>query len=160
MSGYVRVTTESTEVDPQVRTPLEGIAAEVASDAGEIGSTGQPIVGVVRAFLRQATELVENLARIGGWGHVDEAILQGVGRLSMAITTAFRAACESRDGLGERLGTPGSTLLDVGTGTGWVAGARPRPVDRHRSPVPVRHSPDPSGVSHATPGGRETLHGG
>lgn len=57
---------------------------------------------MVRAFLRQATEMVENPGRIGDWGHVDEAILQGVGRLSMAITTAFRAACDSLDGLDDR----------------------------------------------------------
>lgn len=126
LAAYVRITTESIEVDPQVRTLLERIAAEVASDAGHIGVAGLPIVGMVRAFLRQATEMVDNPGRIGDWGHVDEAILQGVGRLSMAITTAFRAACESLDGLGELLGTPGSSFLDVGTGTGWLAIATAR----------------------------------
>ena len=126
LAAYVRVTTESIEVDALVHTLLEGIAAEVASDAGEIGATGQSIVGMVRAFLRQATEMVENPARIGDWEYVDESILQGVGRLSMAITMAFRAACETLDGLGERLATPGSTFLDVGTGTGWLAIATAR----------------------------------
>jgi 2-polyprenyl-3-methyl-5-hydroxy-6-metoxy-1,4-benzoquinol methylase len=121
LAAYIRVTTESIEVDPQVRALLEGIAAEVASDADEIGAAGQPIIGMVRAFLRQATELVENPGRIGEWDHVDEAILQGVGRLSMAITSAFRVATEALDGLGERLRIPGSTFLDVGTGTGWLA---------------------------------------
>ena len=126
LAAYIRVTTESIEVDPRVLTLLEGIAAEVATDADGIGAAGQPIVGMVRSFLRQAVELVDNPGRIGDWGHVDEAILQGVGRLSMAITTAFRAACDSLGGLGERLGTPGSTFLDVGTGTGWLAIATAR----------------------------------
>ncbi|MEO8267666.1 MAG: hypothetical protein ABI706_19355 [Ilumatobacteraceae bacterium] len=53
LAAYVRVTTESIEVDPKVRTLLEG------------------------------------------------------------ITTAFRAASETLDALGERLRTPGSTFLDV-----------------------------------------------
>jgi SAM-dependent methyltransferase len=126
LAAYIRVTNESLDVDPQVRSLLEGITAEIASDATEIGASGLPIVGMVRAFLRQATELVDNPGRIGDWGHVDEAILQGVGRLSMAITTAFRAAAESLDGLAERLGSPGSTFLDVGTGTAWLAIATAR----------------------------------
>ena len=126
LAAYVRVTTESLEVDPRVRALLDGIAAEIASDADEIGPSGLPIVGMVRAFLRQATELVDKPGRIGDWGHVDETILQGLGRLSMAIATAFRAAAESLDGLAERLGAPEATFLDVGTGTAWLAIATAR----------------------------------
>ncbi len=121
LAAYVRVTTESLDVDPQVRSLLDGIAAEIATDAAGIGPAGQPIVGMVRAFLRQATDLVDNPGRVGDWDHVDEAVLQGLGRLSMAITNAFQAATESLDGLGKRLGSPGSTFLDVGTGTAWLA---------------------------------------
>ena len=126
LAAYVRVTTESIEVDPQVRSLLDGIANEVAYDADRIGPAGQSIVGMVRAFLRQATELVENPTRIGDWEYVDEAILQGVGRLSMAITTAYQVAAQSLEGLGERLSAPGSTFLDVGTGSGWLAIATAR----------------------------------
>ncbi len=121
LAAYVRVTTESLDVDPTVRALLDAIAAEIATDAADIGPAGQSIVGMVRAFLRQATDLVDNPGRIGDWDHVDEAVLQGVGRLSMAITNAFRAATDSLEGLGERLGSPGSTFLDVGTGTAWLA---------------------------------------
>jgi SAM-dependent methyltransferase len=126
LAAYVRVTTESIEVDPTVRSLLDDIAAEIADDSTTIGPAGQSIVGMVRAFQRQAIELVDNPARIGEWDHVDEAILQGVGRLSMAITTSFQAASESLDGLGERLRSPDSTFLDVGTGTGWLAIATAR----------------------------------
>jgi SAM-dependent methyltransferase len=126
LAAHVRVTTESIEVDPQVRSLLDDIANEIVDDATEIGAAGQSIVGMVRAFLRQATELVENPGRTGDWDQVDEAILQGVGRLSMAITTAFRAASETLPGFGERLESPGSTFLDVGTGTGWLAIATAR----------------------------------
>ena len=121
LAAHVRVTTESLEVDPQVRSLLDGIAAEIAIDAADIGPAAQPIVGMVRAFLRQATDLVDDPGRIGDWDHVDEAVLQGVGRLSMAITSAFRAATDSLEGFGERLRSPGSTFLDVGTGTAWLA---------------------------------------
>jgi SAM-dependent methyltransferase len=126
LAAHIRVDTEGLEVDPQVRSLLNDIAAELADDAADIGPAGSPIVGMVRAFLRQSTELVENPGRIGDWDEVDEAILQGLGRLSMAIAGAFRAAADSLDGLADRLSQPGATFLDVGTGTGWLAIATAR----------------------------------
>jgi SAM-dependent methyltransferase len=126
LAAHIRVETEGLDVDPQVRTLLGDIAAEVADDAGNIGPSGQSIVGMVRAFMRQSTELAENPGRIGDWDHVDEVILQGVGRLSMAIVDAFTAATESLAGFGERLSQSGATFLDVGTGTAWLAIATAR----------------------------------
>jgi hypothetical protein len=95
LAAHIRVETEGLDVDPQVRTLLGDIAAEVADDAGNIGPSGQSIVGMVRAFMRQSAELAENPGRVGDWDHVDEVILQGVGRLSMAIVDAFMAATAS-----------------------------------------------------------------
>jgi SAM-dependent methyltransferase len=126
LAAYVRLDTEGLEVDPQVRSLLNDIATELADDADHIGAAGPPIVGMVRAFIRQSTELIENPGRIGDWDEVDEAVLQGVGRLSMAIVDAFKVAAESLPGFGDRLSQPGSTFLDVGTGTGWLAIATAR----------------------------------
>ena len=81
---------------------------------------------MVRAFIRQSTELIENPGRIGDWNEVDESVLQGVGRLSMAVVDAFKAAAESLPGFRELPTQPGSTFLDVGTGTGWLAIATAR----------------------------------
>ena len=50
----------------------------------------------------------------------DDALLQGIGRLSASIVEAVRAAEGVVDGL-DRLAAPGARLLDVGTGTGWLA---------------------------------------
>ncbi|MGZ4701302.1 MAG: methyltransferase domain-containing protein [Ilumatobacteraceae bacterium] len=126
LAAHVRVSAEGLEIDPQVRSLLDDIAGELSLDPADVGPAAQPIVGMVRAFLRQSTELVENPGRVGDWDQVDEAILQGVGRLSMAIVDAFQQAAESLDGLGDRLSHTGASFLDVGTGTGWLAIATAR----------------------------------
>ncbi|MGZ4762463.1 MAG: methyltransferase domain-containing protein [Ilumatobacteraceae bacterium] len=126
LAAHVRVSAEGLEIDPQVRSLLDDIAGELTVDPADVGPAAQPIVGMVRAFLRQSTELVENPGRVGDWDQVDEAILQGVGRLSMAIVDAFQQAAESLDGLGDRLSHTGASFLDVGTGTGWLAIATAR----------------------------------
>ena len=105
LAAHVRLSTEELDVDPQVRSLLEDIAGELVNDAATAGAAGQPIVGDGSRLPAPGHRSVENPGRIGDWDQVDEAILQGVGRLSMAITDAFRAATESLDGLGERLGT-------------------------------------------------------
>ena len=81
---------------------------------------------MARAFLRQAADLIDHPSPAGPWGETDEALLQGLGRLSMAIAGAFRAAEGSLEGLGAALGCPGARFLDVGTGTGWLAIATAR----------------------------------
>ncbi|MEA3185615.1 MAG: hypothetical protein QOJ74_2092 [Ilumatobacteraceae bacterium] len=126
LAAHIRVDVEGLDVDPEVRSLLDAIAKEIAADADHIGPAGPPIVGMVRAFIRQSTELIENPGRIGDWNQVDEAVLQGVGRLSMAIVDAFKAAAESLPGFGQRLAAPGATFLDVGTGTAWLAIATAR----------------------------------
>jgi SAM-dependent methyltransferase len=126
LAARIRVDVEGLDVAPDVRLLLDAIAEEIAEDADHIGPAGPPIVGMVRAFIRQSTELIENPGRIGDWNQVDEAVLQGVGRLSMAIVDAFKAAAESLPGFGEGLSRPGATFLDVGTGTAWLAIATAR----------------------------------
>ena len=126
LAAHIRVDSESLPVDPQVRSLLDDIAAELYEGAPVVGPAGQPIVGMVRALLRQAAELVENPGRMGDWDQLDETVLQGFGRMSMGIVDAFRVASQTLDGLGDRLAEPGSTFLDVGTGTGWLAIATAR----------------------------------
>lgn len=126
LAAHIRVSTESLDVDDAVRSLLDEIVAELYEGAPEVGPAAPSIVGMVRALLRQASELVENPARVGDWDQLDEAILQGLGRQSMTIVDAFRAATESLDGLATRLATPGATFLDVGTGTAWLAIATAR----------------------------------
>jgi len=121
LAAHVRLETEGIDADPAVRGLLAAIAAEVTAGAAADDPAAAPVVGLARAFLRQATELVEQPGRAGSWEQVDEDLLQGMGRLSMAVVDAFATAEDQLDGLGERMATDGARFLDVGTGTGWLA---------------------------------------
>jgi len=126
LAAHLRVETEQVEVSPQVRELLAQVAEEVlGAPEAEDATAGPAVVGFARAFLRLATDLIESPGRVGGWVHVDEALLQGIGRGSASIVEAFRAAEPVLDGLGERMAA-GSAFLDVGTGTAWLAMATAR----------------------------------
>lgn len=133
LAAHVRLETEGLDADPEVRRILAEIAAEVAGGAPVAGDASTaPVVGLTRAFLRQAAELVEHPGRGGAWDQVDEPLLQGIGRLSMAVVDAFAVAEAELDGLRDRMTAAGAAFLDVGTGTGWlaVAVARRHPAAR------------------------------
>lgn len=128
LAAHARVTTEGLDIDPAVRALLDAIAAEVAGVAATDAPdpTAPSVVGMARAFLRQAIDLVESPGRVGAWGELDVALLQGMGRLSMAIADAVGVAEADLPGLGEALRSPGAAVLDVGTGTAWLAVALAR----------------------------------
>lgn len=130
LAAHIRVRAEGVSVDPAVAALLDDIAAELYHDAPNAGPAGPSIVGMVNALLRQSAELIANPGRMGEWDQLDEAVLQGYGRMSMALAEAFRGASESLDGLADRLATPGSRFLDVGTGVGWLAIATARTFPR------------------------------
>ncbi len=120
LAAHLRLETEHLPADPAVRAVLADVAAELLGR--EVGGDGAvPVVGLARTFLRQAAELVENPGRAGAWDQVDPPLLQSIGRLSMGIADAVRSAEDTLPGLTGALVRPGATLLDVGTGTGWLA---------------------------------------
>lgn len=125
LAAHLRVVDEGLPVDPEVARLLAAVAAELLgtdrADAGADSLAAPAVVGMVRAWLHQAAELVDDPGRSGTWDRVDPALLQGLGRLSMAIADAVRAAGAHLDGLTTALASPGASILDVGTGTGWLA---------------------------------------
>ena len=123
LAAFVRLETEDLPADPVVRDLLARIAAELLQDgSAPEPAAAAPVIGLARTFLRQASELIENPGRSGGWDQVDVPLLQSIGRLSMAISGAVMAAERLLPDLGERLGAEeGATFLDIGTGTGWLA---------------------------------------
>jgi SAM-dependent methyltransferase len=126
LGAHLRIETEDLDADPDVRRLLAVITEEVVGAGSANGPAAGAVVGMVRSLMRQAIDLVDSPDRGGRWVHVDEELLQGVGRLSMAITTAFAAAERSLDGFREAMTAPGARFLDVGTGTGWLAVATAR----------------------------------
>ena len=123
LAAHVRLETEQLPADPAVRELLRAIAAQLLDGEPDVpgGPPAVAVVGLVRTVLRQAAELVENPGRSGGWDAVDPPLLQSIGRMSMGVADAIRAAEEQLPALGERLRAPGAAFLDVGTGTGWLA---------------------------------------
>jgi SAM-dependent methyltransferase len=127
LAGHIRLESEPLESDPSIRSILGEVAEELLGEGSILdGRASAPVVGMTRAFLQQATELVANPGRSGSWHQVDEVLLQGIGRLSGAVVQAVQAAEGHLDGLSPCLDAPGGTFLDVGTGTGWLAMALAR----------------------------------
>ena len=129
LAAHLRLETEQLPADPAVRELLETIAAELVGDDAPDPATAAPTIGLARTFLRQATELVENPGRSGGWDQVDVPLLQSVGRLSMGISAALLAAERRLPDLGDRLSAPDAS----------VPGRRNRhrlAGDRHRAITP------------------------
>lgn len=122
LAAYLRVETEDLPIAPEMRERLAAVFAEIVGTPGaDPGPAAAPVVGLTRAFLRQAIDLVEEPGRAGGWAHMDPDLLQGIGRLSGAIADAFVASEPVLTDLGPALHAPGARFLDVGTGTGWLA---------------------------------------
>jgi 2-polyprenyl-3-methyl-5-hydroxy-6-metoxy-1,4-benzoquinol methylase len=121
LAAHVRIETEDLPADPAVRAVLADVAAELLGGSGVAPVSAAPVVGLARTWLRQAVDLVDDPGRAGGWDRVDERLLQSIGRLSIGIAGAVRAAEPVLPGLAEALARPGAALLDVGTGTGWLA---------------------------------------
>ncbi len=139
LAAHARVEAEGLAADPAVRDLLGAIVAELLgtdgdpadADSADDGAATQrldrsPAVGLARAALLQAIDLVDDPARSGGWTQPDPALLQSMGRQSASIPEAFRAAEQELPALGDRLRAPGARFLDIGTGAGWLAIATAR----------------------------------
>jgi precorrin-6B methylase 2 len=94
-------------VDPE---PLGALEADRAAAA----------LALVRMMFGQALDLLENPSRAPGWSFRDAIILQSQGQLSRIVVRGIEAIAAERPELGGALRQRG-TLLDVGTGVGWLA---------------------------------------
>jgi SAM-dependent methyltransferase len=123
LAAHIRVTGEGIDVDPRLRALLAEVAHELLGDgeADTAGPAAAAAVGMTRALLGQARDLVEDPGRTGGWVADDNRLVQSMGRQSMSIVEAFGVAARTLDGLDAALAAPGARFLDVGTGSGWLA---------------------------------------
>lgn len=96
---------------------------EVLSAAGvpDLGRLEPPHRAMVAAYVRsaigQTAHLLADPTRGEGWTYTDLAVLEGQGRASMGVPPMIAAAAQI-DEVG--------SLLDVGTGVGWLAVAATR----------------------------------
>jgi hypothetical protein len=100
--------------------PPEIVAGlRAVSEAAGLGSLDElapqqkmVVASMVRLFLRQATDLLENPGRAPGWTSTDPVILDGWGRASTMVPMLMSAVPELREV---------KVFLDVGTGVGLLA---------------------------------------
>jgi SAM-dependent methyltransferase len=130
LAAHLRIESEGLPADPAVRAVLAEVAAELTGADRVPPEVAAPVVGLARTSLRQAAELVDDPGRAGAWDRGDPVLLQSIGRLSMGVAGAMDAAAATLPGLADAL--DGGTLLDVGTGTGWLAIALARAHPRLR----------------------------
>jgi SAM-dependent methyltransferase len=78
------------------------------------------VLGFIRAFFRQAVDLLEDPARAPGWVYEDPVVLQVLGQASRLVVRAIEALAAKRPVLKETLERPG-LFLDIGSGVGWLA---------------------------------------
>jgi SAM-dependent methyltransferase len=99
----------------EVVTALRGVTA-AAGLAGlhELPAPQQAVaLSMIRAFLHQAVDLIDDPARGPGWGYTDPAILDGWGRASRMVPTVI---AQAHPDLAEV-----TRFLDVGTGVALLA---------------------------------------
>jgi SAM-dependent methyltransferase len=130
LAAHLRVTNEGLVVDPRIASLLGQVAAELTGSADVTDDAAPAAIGMARAMLRESVALIEDPGRTGGWSNQDPVVLQGMGRLSMAIAPVLARAAALLPGLADALDRPGARFLDVGTGTGWLAIATARTFPR------------------------------
>lgn len=122
LGAALRIRSEGMRVDPDVASFL-GKVVETVQPGGIDDLTADQAVIVlafVRAFFRQALDLLENPGRAPGWAFEDPVILQAQGQASRSIAQTFRAYAERDPDFAAALSRP-ARFLDVGTGVGWLA---------------------------------------
>ncbi len=111
--------------DPAVRAQLDRVV-DALLEPGTLDDVDenerQSVIGIITSFLKQALELVENPARTPGWVYTDPAVLQSQGQSSAAVPPLWaQFVVPTLDGLEASLASSGARVLDIGSGTGWLA---------------------------------------
>jgi SAM-dependent methyltransferase len=112
-------------IDPKA---LDGLNADEEAAA----------LAIIEGSFRRAIDLLDKPARMPGWSYSDRAVLQAMGLRSRRFVAHIEVLASQQSEVRDALQRPGA-LLDVGTGTGWLAieAARAWPtwrvvgIDRH-----------------------------
>jgi SAM-dependent methyltransferase len=122
VAAWVRVRREGLEVPDELRARLDRVVEAAGFDPAPEG-VERMMLGFTRAFLRQASGLIDDPGRAVGWRHADAVTVRGMGQGSAVVADALRVAAQDRPAVAEALARAGSAILDVGTGAGGLARA-------------------------------------
>jgi SAM-dependent methyltransferase len=120
LGAALAVQQSNAKAPPEVLGALQA----VSTAAGITDLDGLPppqqamLLGIIRMYLHQATDLVEHPDRAPGWTFTDPAILDGFGRGSAMIPALIATAHPDLANV--------RSFLDVGTGVGLLATAAAR----------------------------------
>ena len=122
LGAALRLQHSGAHSDPRVCGSLQRVihAIDPRLVENDALTDGRDSAAVIQTVFRQSIELLENPERSPGWRHEDPAMLQSQGQMSRHIIHSIDALADQCPGLRATLRRPG-TLLDVGTGTGWLA---------------------------------------
>src|SRR5581483_3834748 len=122
LGADLRLRTEGLSADPAVSALLAEVAQGIDPAAVEdTPPEGQiAVLGFIRAFFRQALDLLDNPSRPPGWVYDDPVILQVQGQASRLVVRGIEALAVRRPSLRRTLDAPGR-FLDIGSGVGWLA---------------------------------------
>jgi SAM-dependent methyltransferase len=115
LGAQLALAVEGKTAPPEIDAALRAVST--AAGVGDLDEIPVPqramALGLVRTYLREANDLVDDPAREPGWRFTDPAILDGWGRASMSVPPMIK-------GLHPDLADI-SSFLDVGTGVGLLA---------------------------------------
>jgi SAM-dependent methyltransferase len=120
LGAHLRIESESLDADPGVAALLAAVAEELGVD-GASPQERQAVLGFIRAFVRQAADLIDDPGRPAGWSYDDPVVLQSIGRGSASIAGVIASVAPRLTDLDARLHGESAAILDVGVGTGWLA---------------------------------------
>lgn len=126
LGAHLRARREGLAVDPAVGPRLAAVAAALGVPDTVTAGEEAAALGAIRAFFRQAHDLLEDPARPCGWTYDDPVVLDAQGRASISIADAIAGASARLEGLAGALGAEGGAFLDVGCGVGWLSIAMAR----------------------------------
>ena len=115
LGAELRAGQPGVEVPPEIVAALEAVSTTAGiTDLAELAPPQQAmLLGIIRLYLHQAVELVDNPDRAPGWTYDDPAILDGFGRGSAMIPALIASAHPDLAQV--------TSFLDVGTGVGLLA---------------------------------------
>lgn len=123
IAACLHLRAEGLEAPAEVeRLVHEAAAATGADGIGDLTPEQcQIALGTIRAFFRQAGELMDAPDRPCGWITDDATLLQSQGRASAMVAGLVASIAPSLGDLSQRLALPGAAIADLGTGVGWLA---------------------------------------
>jgi len=118
LGARLRADAEGMTLDPEIEAVLDGVLAELGISIASLEPSERATVALfARAFLHQATHLIDHPEHPPGWAYEDEVVLLSQGRGSAVVAAAFAET----EVLNEALSRPGAALLDVGAGVGSLS---------------------------------------